>query len=144
MSFLTPSERFVAAAVACDAFLFRMPLAGNERLFAFRVAATRLADIRRAILYVHQRNSDVAKYKEEKEDEVVGLEILCVSLHNLSVIGTLLPKFFSAGPGDENPNRKALRFNLKSGDTEDEMEFTDWNVLEAKSSEKWFYISQRS
>jgi len=85
MSFLTPSERFVAAAVACEAFLFRMPLAGATRLFALRVVATRLVDIRRAIINIHQRKSDVAKYREENEDEVVGLEILCVSLTILAL-----------------------------------------------------------
>ncbi len=43
------SERFVAAAVACEAFLFTIPLAGEETLADFRVVATRFADIRRAI-----------------------------------------------------------------------------------------------
>ena len=45
----------MAAAAACDAFLFRMPLEGGVMLLAFRVAATRFADIRSAIskeLYV--------------------------------------------------------------------------------------------
>jgi hypothetical protein len=50
ISFLTPSGRFVATAVACDAFLFMMPLDGIDILLAFRVAATLFADIRRAIL----------------------------------------------------------------------------------------------
>jgi hypothetical protein len=50
ISFLTLSERFVAAAAAWDAFLFMVPLEVAEMLLAFRVAATLFADIRRAIL----------------------------------------------------------------------------------------------
>lgn len=49
ISFLTPSERFVAAAVACEAFLLKTPLVVEDKLLACRVAATRFADIRSAI-----------------------------------------------------------------------------------------------
>ena len=50
ISFLTPSERFVAAAVACDAFRFIIPLDERQVLLDFRVAATLFADIWKAIL----------------------------------------------------------------------------------------------
>lgn len=49
ISFLSPSERFVAAAAAWDAFLFSKQLGKEVLLLGFRVAATRFADIRRAI-----------------------------------------------------------------------------------------------
>ena len=49
ISCLTPSERFVAAAVAWETFLFKRPLGEDVTFPAFRVAATRLADIRKAI-----------------------------------------------------------------------------------------------
>ena len=49
ISFLTPSERFVAAAAACEASLFNMPLESEDVLLAFRVAATLFADIRSTI-----------------------------------------------------------------------------------------------
>ena len=48
MSFLIPSERFVLAAVACDAFLFTMQLK-DETLADFREAAALFADTRNAI-----------------------------------------------------------------------------------------------
>lgn len=50
IALLISSGRLEAAAAACDAFLFRMPLEGGAMLLAFRVAATRFADIRRAML----------------------------------------------------------------------------------------------
>jgi hypothetical protein len=50
IALLISSGRLEAAAAACDAFLFKMPLEGGVTLLAFRVAATRFADIRRAML----------------------------------------------------------------------------------------------
>ena len=39
----------MAAAVACEAFLFKVPLEDEDMLLAFRVAAARFVDIRSAI-----------------------------------------------------------------------------------------------
>jgi hypothetical protein len=50
MAVFIPSGKFVAAAAACEAFLFKMQLAVEEALPALRVATTLFADIRRAIL----------------------------------------------------------------------------------------------
>lgn len=49
ISLRTGSERFVAAAAAWQTFLFTMQLEEDNGLLDFRVAPTRLADIRRAI-----------------------------------------------------------------------------------------------
>ena len=40
----------MAAAVACEAFLFKMLLEDEDMLLAFKVAAARFVDIRSAIL----------------------------------------------------------------------------------------------
>ena len=68
MSSLVPSERFVAAAVACDAFLFMMPLFCEEILQAFRVAATRLADIRRVIFHAYVAGEMNERALKDAED----------------------------------------------------------------------------
>jgi len=49
MSFLDSSEKFVAAAVACDARPFEIAFSPMDPVRALSVAATRFVDIRKAI-----------------------------------------------------------------------------------------------
>jgi hypothetical protein len=70
IALLISSGRLEAAAAACDAFLFKMPLEGGVTLLDFRVAATRFADIRSAIskeLYV---TIGAVKRKQERKRDV--------------------------------------------------------------------------
>jgi hypothetical protein len=53
MSFLTLLERFVATAVAWEAFLFMMASVDEDTLLALRAAATRCVDNRRVISEEH-------------------------------------------------------------------------------------------
>ena len=90
----TPSERFVAAAAACEAFLLTMQLGDEDTLLAFRAAATRFADIRRAIA---EKLNAAMRTKEERRRRSWSRDFLMRHpQHNLSVIGAALDFSFPA------------------------------------------------
>jgi hypothetical protein len=60
--------RFVATAVACEAFLLKTPLADEDKLLDLRAAVTLFADIRRAILKEVYRTMGIT---EEEKMEVL-------------------------------------------------------------------------
>lgn len=62
--------RFVAAAVACEAFLLKTPLADEDKLLDLRAAVALFADIRRAMLKELYRTMGITKKEEGGSAEV--------------------------------------------------------------------------